>query len=447
MNRTDWQGRIHMIRRADRVEDMIRVFEPFPLMEENEFREFYVKTYEARGTDAVKHMAYGLRLSSNTAMKILFMGHRGSGKSTELFLLKQEIADEFDVINFFIQEEVDVDSMTYTDFIFAIMSQLVKYVEGKENLYKVIENDVEALYKYWKEEKITESVEYDNAELESGFKAKLSFLKKISVHASGVLKTGAESKMIIRKKMEPKIGYLLQLINQIISKINEELCHNNSKKGLIFIVEDLDKLSIEVANEIFVKYRKVIFSIKARMVLTFPIYMAYDSQYNMIKEDVDMCQMLSIIKVHDRSGKKFEQGINTLKEIIKKRANIDLFHEDALDFLIMKSGGAIRDLFQMIRDAAYEALVAGHNKIEMKDASISYRKLKSEYERLIREDADVDKLVLIHKEPRPLTTDETVMSLLLRGLVLEYNGERWCGIHPAIEDFLREKNRLGEVVV
>lgn len=43
------------IKRVDRIEDMIKVFEPFPLMEDEEFQEFYVKTYGARGTDAVKH--------------------------------------------------------------------------------------------------------------------------------------------------------------------------------------------------------------------------------------------------------------------------------------------------------------------------------------------------------------------------------------------------------
>lgn len=354
--------------------------------------------------------------------------------------------NEFDVINFFIQNEIDVDSMTYTDFVFAIMSQIVKYVGAHPDLEKILGDDIEALYKYWEEEKIIENVEYDTGEMETGFSAKLSFLKSIVVHGGGVLRTGAETKVTIRRKMEPKIGYLIQLINQIISKINENL-YLNSKKGLIFIVEDLDKLSIEVANEIFVKYRKVIFSIKARMILTFPIYMAYDTQYNMIKEDVDMCQMLSIIKVRDRNRREFRQGIDTLKNIVEKRADLNLFGENALDYVIMKSGGAIRDLFQMIRDAAYESLVAEHAQITIEDVTIAYKKLKSEYERLIRNESDVDKLAYIYNDPRPLTTDETVMSLLLRGLILEYNGERWCGVHPAVEDFLREKNKLGEIVV
>lgn len=321
MLRTDWWETVRMMKQADKIEDMIRVFEPFPLMKTEDFQEFYVRTYDARGTDAVKRMAFGLRYSSNAAMKILFMGHRGSGKSTELFLLKQEIEDQFEVINFFIEDEVDVDSMTYTDFIFAVMSQIVKYVEKKTLLHELLREDIESLYKYWNEEKVFETVETTADELEAGVEAKLSFLKRIAVHGSGVLRTGNETKLTIRKTMEPKIGYLIQLMNQIITKINER----SAKNGLVFIIEDLDKISISVANEIFIKYRKVIFSIKTRMVLSFPIYMAYDAQYNMIKEDADMCQMLSIIKVRDRNRNEFSNGIDTLKKIVMKRADIGLF--------------------------------------------------------------------------------------------------------------------------
>lgn len=279
---------------------------------------------------------------------------------------------------------------------------------------------------------------YNSDEATTGFEGKLSFLKMISVVGGGILKTGSESKTLIRRKLEPSVGHLIQLVNQIIQKINNQL----SNKGLIFIIEDLDKLSMEIAKGLFVKYRKVILSLNTRLILTFPIYMAYDAQYNMIKEDVDLCQMLSIIKVTNKDKEIFENGVEKLKEIIIKRSEEELFDEDALDFMIMKSGGAIRDLFQMIRDSAFEALVAEHSKIELSDAHDAYKKLKSEYERLIRNNDDVKKLKEIYYAPRPLTTDETVMSLLLRGLILEYNGERWCGVHPAIKDFLFEKGEL-----
>ena len=164
----------------------------------------------------------------------------------------------------------------------------------------------------------------------------------------------------------------------------------------------------------------------------------------MIKEDVDMFCMLSMIKVTNRDKSSNEQGIDKLLEIIGRRTELSLFEKDALMFLINKSGGALRDLFQMIRDASFDSLLNGSEMIMMKSAQNAYNKLKSENERLIRSEKDVEKLIEIYNEPQLLITDDTVMELLLKGLVLEYNGERWCGIHPTVEDFLREKGKIND---
>lgn len=428
------------MKKANKIPDMIKVFTPFPLMEKSEFDEFYVDTYEARGYNAVKRIAYGLQYNQNSYMKILFTGHRGSGKSTELFLLSREIRDRFEVVNFFIEEEVDVDTMTAIDFIFAVMAQVIKYIDNNDHIH-IDECDIDALHKYWYEEKIIETSSYSSGSGEGGVKGKLSFLKSVALEGGVTLKTGSESKVTIRQKVEPKIGYLIQLINQLIAKVNRQL----GSKDLVFIVEDLDKLTMDVANELFIKNRKLVLGIKAKMILTCPIFMVYDSHYNMIKEDVDMSQMLSIIKVKDQNKEKFPKGVEKLKEIVFKRAEKELFDEDALEFMVMKSGGAIRDLFQMIKDAALETLMDGKDKITMQEAKSAYRILKSEYERLIRTQEDVRSLSQIYKQPKPLVTDESMMTLMLRGLVLEYNGERWCdwcGIHSTIEDFLKEKGLI-----
>ena len=170
--------------------------------------------------------------------------------------------------------------------------------------------------------------------------------------------------------------------------------------------------------------------------------MAYNAQYSMIKEDVDMFCMLSMIKVTNRDKSSNEQGIDKLLEIIGKRSELSLFENGALMFLINKSGGALRDLFQMIRDASFDSLLNGSEKFTMKSAQNAYNKLKSENERLIRSEKDVEKLIEIYNEPQLLITDDTVMELLLKGVVLEYNGEIWCGIHPTVEDFLREKGKI-----
>ena len=428
-----------MTRKAEKIEEMFATFDSYPLVQKDEFDKFYVNTNAARGSNVVKLMEFGLKYSQNPYMKILFMGHRGSGKSTELSLLKDNVKDDFEVISFFIQDEVDTDSMTYIDFIFAIMSRLIRYIDEK-NL-DLESNDLEGLYKYWYGEKIIEETEFDYGELAVDFKAKLSFLKKISLTGGGIFKTGAESKTSIRRKMEPKIGYLVELMNQIFQKINNLFLHKN----LLIIIEDLDKLSLSTAEELFINHRKTWLSLKIRLIVTFPIFMAYNAHYNMIKEDVELCCMLSMIKVRNQDKTPNAIGISTLKEIISKRADLSLFESGDSDesnvilYLIMKSGGAIRDLFQMIRDASFNGMLGGHTQITMENAQKAYQKLKSENERLIRSESDIDKLLEIYQTPRPRTTDNTVMELLLKGLILEYNGERWCGIHPTIEDFLIEK--------
>lgn len=430
------KDKIHM-KKATNIEEMLGVFEPAPLVGEEEFEAFYVPTYDARGNNAVKRMQFALKHSINKYMKILFMGHRGSGKSTELSLLKKEISEQYEVVDYSIYEETDIENMTYIDLIFSIMSRLVKYVESHREL-ELKERDIQALYDYWYREKVIETIVYDNAEMYAGFDAKLSFLKKIVIAGGGILKTGAESKTVVRQNMEPKIGYLIQLLDEIINKVNQQL-HG---KELLFIIGDLDKVNERVAEDLFISHYQVLLSIKTKIIYTFPVYMAYNVKFNQIKEASDVCQMLSIIKVRDRDKREYQTGINTLKEIVYKRADEKLIAEDALRYMILKSGGAIRDLFQMIRDAAFEALMMEHDKIYIEDAKRAYIILKSEYERLIRREEDAQKLKEIYNDSKLLTTDDTMMSLLSRGLVLEYNGERWCGIHPAIEDFLIEKGEL-----
>lgn len=433
-------GEKHVINRASKMEELFSVFEPYPLSKKEEFDNFFVKTYDARGTNIVKLMSYGMELSHNPYMKILVMGHRGSGKSTELSILQNELKNKFEIISFFIQEEVDTENMTYIDFVFAIMSRIIKFIDNKNETGELFldKSDIDALYDYWFSEKILEETEFDYGEIKTGFSAKLSFLKKIIISGGGIFKTGSESKVSIRRKIEPKTGYLVTLINQIIKKVNKKL----ETRELLFIIEDLDKISIDTAENLFIKHRKTWLSLETRIILTFPIFMAYNLQYNMIKEDIDLSCMLSMIKVKNQNKGENTQGINIIKEIVYKRAEKNLFDDNALGFLINKSGGALRDLFQMIRDASFEALLKGHMKITQEDATVAYCKLKSENERLIRSENEIKKLVEIYNNPRLLTTDDTVMELLLKGLVLEYNGERWCGLHPAVEDFLTEKGKI-----
>ena len=53
-----------------------------------------------------------------------------------------------------------------------------------------------------------------------------------------------------------------------------------------------------------------------------------------------------------------------------------------------------------------------------------------------------ERLIEIYNDPHPENTDGVLSELLKTLAVIEYNGERWCGVHPVLVDFLREKGRI-----
>lgn len=432
---------IHM-KKATKFQEMIRVFNPYPLTKDD-YEQFYVNTSEIRSVvNASKRIINSLTFGEYPGMKLLFMGHKGSGKSTEIVNISQKLAGQYDIITFSMAQEVELLGMQYIDAIFVIMSQIIDFLDKKKAHIKVDDKLLDEMTTYWKKEEIFEKVIIDEAELEAGGEAKLSFLKKISVHGKGVLKTGMETKRTIRTKVEPQISYLIELLNRIIADINRQLKEKDNKE-LLIIIEDMDKLEPNDAKELFVLHRRALLSINVKMILSFPIYLIYTPEYSMIREDFADCVLFSMIKVKEKTGERYEPGIDILKQIVYKRMDEALINEDALEYMILKTGGAIRDLFELLKQAAYYKLGQSINdKINIDDAKIVETSLKSTYERFITSEEHVNKLVEIYKNPIPDYADAILSDLLRTLSVMEYNGERWCGVHPLLIDFLLEKGRI-----
>lgn len=429
------------MKKAERLEEMIGVFNAFPLTAKN-FDDFYVDTGKIRSViDARSEIVNTLKYGFNPHAKILLMGHKGSGKSTEMIQISKELEDQYEIINFSIAHEVELIGLQYIDVIFAVMSQIIEYLCTSDAV-KVNPKILEKMVQYWKSETILEKAVKDDVEASVEGDVKLNFLKKISVQGEGILKTGAETKKIIRRSIEPKISYLISLMNETLDDINDQLKKTRNKE-LLVVIEDLDKLDIADARHIFVEHRKTILSLGLKMIFSFPIYMAYTADFGMISDDFDKCVLYSMIKVQNSNKEKNPEGIEVLKQIVYKRMNEDLIEPDALEYMIGKSGGAIRDLFSMLTDAAIIELTGQNPKpITLADAKIAAKRLQSTYERYIISPEQFERLIDVYEDPHPENTDEVLSELLKTLSVIEYNGERWCGVHPVLVDFLREKGKI-----
>ena len=116
--------------KAEKFEEMIAVFNSFPLNKDN-FNDFYVDTSRIRSViNARSEIINTLKYGINPYTNILLMGHKGSGKSTEMVRISEELKDQYEIINFSIAQEVELIGIQYIDVIFAIMSQVIEYLSS-----------------------------------------------------------------------------------------------------------------------------------------------------------------------------------------------------------------------------------------------------------------------------------------------------------------------------
>jgi len=262
------------------------------------------------------------------------------------------------------------------------------------------------------------------------------FLKKILPFFVGIktdLQLNTSSSTEVRTKMEREMGKCLNFINELKDKIFFKL-----KKNPIIIFEDLDKVIPESrALDIFSYY--VLGQMPFPVIYTFPISLSYTERFADL-EGVYNFLTLPMIKVKNKEDDSIcVNGVNAIKEIIGKRAEISLFKEEALQELILKTGGLLRDIFSCIVLAAECALHRSvfADKIELRDVEIALTDLKSMMTRRL-ETKNYEPLLKIYKSKSEIDDRAAMLKFFQARLVLEYNGERWCDVHPLILDFIHK---------
>lgn len=67
-----------------------------------------------------------LGLETGEPIKVLFTGHRGSGKLTALNRLVSHLSDKFFVVNYNVLDLLDLNDISYTDVLLSILAQLIE---------------------------------------------------------------------------------------------------------------------------------------------------------------------------------------------------------------------------------------------------------------------------------------------------------------------------------
>lgn len=419
-----------------------------------ELEEFYIDTNKARGEKVRSRISLMLRDNMDANNHILFVGYKGCGKSTELKHLEKDIQDDFLVINYSILKELDPNDITYIELIIVTMKRLFAFVEEKDIELK--DSYINNISDFLKTKEIVDIRDrYMGAEMKAGAEAKfdIPYLSKFFASFTASIRSSKSLKTVLKETVEPHFATLLNYCNDLISEVRLNL-DTIGKKDLLIIIEDLDKVNISKAETLFFDYSNQITSLKCNVIYTFPIALKYNHRFNTIKNYFTNTYELPMIKVHEKNGDTYANGVETMKTIVNARMDIDLFEDKLiLERFIDYSGGCLRDLFSLITDAAENARIEDNEKITEDDHEYAYNKLKKDYKNTIADSLDKNGKVDIsandyyqvleklNNNPQK-NTDNTREELHLRQnlAILGYNGTGWCDVHPMIKDILNDRN-------
>lgn len=441
--------------KARSLDDVYQAFQPRPL-KISELEEFYEDTKQARGdAHPIARVLRALSNPSKASRHFLFIGHIGCGKSTELNRIQKELLDSFAVINVSVREELNVMTLNYVDLILMVIDKLLAF--GKEHKIRFSQAVLENVSNWAKTKEMEEvSEKYALAEAEVGIGTTegnpLTWISGFFAKAKMAAKSTSSFKEVIKTVIEPKVAQLIYFINDLISEIKVELLKKD-KKDLVLILEDMDKVKLERAKEIFLYHSAQLTEVQCNMIYTYPVALYHHADFNQVKPYFGNNWELPMIKVSDQNGHPFPPAMETMRSIAAARMEMELFEsKDLLDRLILHSGGCLRDFFRMILNAADEALDDDRQFISEKDCQKAIWSLKKDYAASLSETEDesgdpilvkefYDVLVPLCKNLKTADFGDSRAALKLRQnlCILNYNGEGWIDVHPIVKLILIER--------
>ena len=423
--------------RAKTLKDAFRRCDLNPLAGEG-LKRYYVDLSAVRKTEAIEGVNTVLEFQDpGEFCSILFTGHRGCGKSTELKRICHQWEQDYRVVYLEANEETDINDAEYTDF-YLVVIQKIEYelrhmglqfdpilLQSFENWFKDVTKE---------NEKTVEASISVQAEGELG--GKVPFIAKLVAKLLAQIKGGEKQKTLIRQTLQRDISRLKADVNLLLRDAYEQI-KDRYPKGFLLIFDNLDRVPPNVGNHLFFDYAIQLQDLNCTMIYTVPISVLCSAKNiaNTWSEPHIVSMVGTYQLVRDRHDLEYDSdGLTELAKIVAKRIDVETLFEsqEQLLALTQASGGHVRQLMQMVRSACQTASTRKHAKIQADDVLYAVKQQQFSFERLIPE----DHYPLLAKVcvTKNITKDEIGQLMLFNTSVLEYNGlDRWNYPNPVVK--------------
>jgi hypothetical protein len=395
-------------------------------------KQLYVDLDDVRGRDYLNEIKFDLGIendvlqsTTNDYVKIIFSGHRGSGKTTELKRLHNQLnkPNQYASIFISIEEETEYSRFEAEDFYLLLITKLIERIEV-EGL-KVNQTSLEALSKRLfssqvVKEEISEKYGIDlTTEHEVGFNI-LGWLKS-KANFRALFSSESKSSNEIRREIKQNTLAIIDSFNALLVDVRDEFQKKNIGKDILYFIDGSEKIKFDVYERIFVQDASIIERISANIIMSASIDAYYKIMY---RPNFHNRYVVPMIKLENPNAKI------KLKQIIEKRIDCQIFIEDdALDFIVEKSGGCVRQLLIIVNKSLRKSK---GNKITLEYSKNAVHEMGNE----LRETLNMKHLRTLKVgdfEPAEPETSEMLYSLVL----LKYNGHESIKINPLLEGFIQ----------
>ncbi|HAL70620.1 MAG TPA: hypothetical protein DCP71_02485 [Verrucomicrobiales bacterium] len=430
---------------------------------DEELRRFWVDTDTARDPERpLVDRILDCLDDSDDGTRILVYGHGGSGKTTELSRVAQKL-DEHEnwfPITFSVRDEMNLAAVQAEDIFVVLVERLLHAAQNpppsiSDSPLDVKGDHLQPLLDYLSEstvetEKSQEKSLAVSAEAAVNTETVLLKLLKLLGSVKGDIKLSSNHTQTQTLKLRKRPAELLHHVNMAINAVRLAL---PSRQRILFIVEDLDKLDIATAKRVFIDNVNLLAGIKSDIIYTIPIFTYHSHEASNLDNQFSSfgLPMIKVINLDQTRA----NGFKIVREIVIKRIGENAIEPDALDLLVEKTGGVLQHVFEVLfnsalmtsstvpltRDVIGKALKNKQTEfwsdISLPTPAPEGVTLDLLFDRLV----ECAKCQLGGKKNHPKI--DPIYQILLRCCaIVEYNGDRWYGVHPLVIDNLRELGRL-----
>ena len=361
---------------------------------------------------------------ARTGEKFIFIGHRGSGKSTELVYVSKQLEDKYYTVHIPVFEVFQSAALSHDELMFALFSRIIRTATDERLIQAGIVSGVWENYLRGTFDRVNRFLFGDAVQaLPEG-----SVSAKIHLALADIELNVANSPELL-ERLKGRASEFQRAIDFTINQIQQA-----TGKKVLLIVEDLDKFDLDPIRRLFVDHAGTLQLPAPTTIYTFPVAMRYSDEFDQIRQAFKPYALPNISTGY-RDGTPDAEGQAILREIITRRAHESLFTPEALDKIVL-CGGIVRDVILLAQDSINNALAQGASQVTLAHVEDAFNEVCFVRQSTLTDD-DYQNLPAYRRSE--LRNSPEIQRWLKNGSLIEYRNHIgiWCDLSPAADEVIR----------